>query len=124
MIPRINASTVAFVPWASATCSNCGVPTGGSPLWALPAKPVSSAENPPTIAQAPSSNPIQTRVVTSLVHSARTSRVIGGPPSGLWSARRRRTVPGRRELEVDLLEPAGLRAQLVQFDPGREGTPP
>ena len=67
---------------AKASCSNGGVPTGGIPLSALPAKPVSRDANPATMTQAPRSSPIQTLVVNSFVHSARTSRVIASLPRG------------------------------------------
>ena len=74
------AVPMALVACAKASCSNVAVPTGGIPLSALPAKAVSSAVKPPTMTHEPSSRPSQTRVVNSLVHSDRTSRIIGRPP--------------------------------------------
>ena len=53
----------------------------------LPAKPVNSAAKPPTSTQEPSSRPIHTRVVSSLVHSARVSRAMTAPIGSSLSGR-------------------------------------
>ena len=105
--------------------SYSGVPTGG--MAGSSASPAKRGEErrergrpaPPT----PSSSPSHTLVVNSLVHSARTSADHRVAPSatGAPGAGSGELLLAGGELEVDLLEAAGVRPQLVQLDPGGEG---